>query len=537
MQRELKLLDCTLRDGGYINDWKFGHSVITGTYKRLDASGVDFIEVGFIDDRRDFDIDRTIVPNTDSYNILFKGIKKKNAIPVAMIDFGTCDIKNIGECSSTFIDGIRVIFKKEKIQQALPFCQAIKEKGYKLFIQAISVTAYSDIEMLNYVEQINKIKPYAFSIVDTYGLLDGKKLTHYFNLINNNLDHDISMGYHAHNNFQLAFSNTMSFLACETKRTVIADSTVYGMGKSAGNCPSELIAMHMNQRYDKQYDINQFLEIFDTDLMTVYQKHYWGYKYNFYISALQNCHPNYVQYLLDKKTLCVSSVNEILNEIPDDKKLLFDKTYIENAYQNYHSNTIDDTKDVNQLKNELNNKNIVLLGPGKSIVNSRDKILSEIEKDNTVVIAVNLEPKHYRCDYLFISNAKRYSKLTDDDNDSEERAKLIITSNITAFDRVADYVLNFRDLLHDSYRNHYNALLLCLAFLEKIGVSKVMLAGFDGFSHWENNYYDVSSSFYMENSHTNHTNEEIIKGLRNFSGKIALTFITESIYDKDLSDD
>ena len=65
-----------------------------------------------------------------------------------MIDFGTCSLDSIGSCDSTFIDGIRVIFKKEKIDQALPFCKAIKEKGYKLFIQAISITAYSDIEML-----------------------------------------------------------------------------------------------------------------------------------------------------------------------------------------------------------------------------------------------------------------------------------------------------------------------------------------------------------------------------------------------------
>ena len=124
--KKIKLLDCTLRDGGYINDWEFGHSVITGTYKRLDAAGVDFIEVGFLDDRRPFDINRTIQPDTNCFNEIFRGVEKKSAIPVAMIDYGTCDIANIGDCSSSFIDGIRVIFKKEKIESALPFCKAIK---------------------------------------------------------------------------------------------------------------------------------------------------------------------------------------------------------------------------------------------------------------------------------------------------------------------------------------------------------------------------------------------------------------------------
>ena len=174
--KKINLLDCTLRDGGYVNDWNFGHSVITGTYKRLDAAGVEYIEVGFLDDRRPFDINRSIVPNTKGYDIIFEHVEKKQAIPVAMIDFGTCSIENIEDCEHSFIDGIRVIFKKEKIEQALPFCKQIKEKGYRLFIQAISITAYSDMELLEYVQKINEIKPYAFSIVDTYGLLDKRKL-------------------------------------------------------------------------------------------------------------------------------------------------------------------------------------------------------------------------------------------------------------------------------------------------------------------------------------------------------------------------
>ena len=65
MYKNVKILDCTLRDGGYVNDWNFSHSVITGTYKRLDAAGIDFIEVGFLDDRHCFDIDKSIVPTTD----------------------------------------------------------------------------------------------------------------------------------------------------------------------------------------------------------------------------------------------------------------------------------------------------------------------------------------------------------------------------------------------------------------------------------------------------------------------------------------
>ena len=529
--KEVKLLDCTLRDGGYVNDWNFGHSVITGTYRRLDMAGVDYIEVGFLDDRREFDINRSIQPNTDCFNKIFDGIEKKHAIPVAMIDFGTCALENIGPRDSSYIEGIRVIFKKEKIDQALPFCKEIKEKGYKLFIQAISITAYSDLEMLEYVEKINIVKPYAFSIVDTYGLLDNRKLTNYFNLLNNNLDPGIRIGYHAHNNFQLAFSNSVKFLALETKRPIIVDSTVYGMGKSAGNCASELIGLHLNQKYDKNYDIDQFLEIFDTDLSTVYQKHYWGYKYIFYISAMQNCHPNYVQYLFDKKTLSVSSINEILEKIPEEQKLLYDKKYIEDAYVQYQSKMINDFDAIRSLRDAFVGKNILLLGPGKSLHEERDKIENFILQNNVLVISVNFEPALFDSEYVFLSNAKRYSKLADMCKNNAA-SKLLVTSNITPFARPADFVLNYSSLMTENGVNSDNALLLCISLLIKAGVNHVSLAGFDGFQANEQNYFEQEYSFSGTECYALENNKITIAGLNELSKKIQISFVTKSIYEE-----
>lgn len=114
MNKNVQVLDCTLRDGGYINDWAFGHNVITAIYKRLEKAGVEFIEVGFLDGRRQYDNNRSIFPDTKSLNKVFADVEKHHAIPVAMIDYGTCPIENIGPASESFIDGIRVIFKKIK---------------------------------------------------------------------------------------------------------------------------------------------------------------------------------------------------------------------------------------------------------------------------------------------------------------------------------------------------------------------------------------------------------------------------------------
>lgn len=109
--KKIKILDCTLRDGGYINDWEFGHNNLLSVYERLVESGVDIVEVGFIDDRRPFDTNRSIFPDTRSIQKIYGVLPKKAPMTVAMIDYGTCDIKNIQPCSESWINGIRVIFK------------------------------------------------------------------------------------------------------------------------------------------------------------------------------------------------------------------------------------------------------------------------------------------------------------------------------------------------------------------------------------------------------------------------------------------
>ena len=384
--------------------------------------------------------------------------------------------------------------------------------------------------MLDYLEKINEIEPYAFSIVDTYGLLDDRKLKNYFYLIDNNLLPSIKIGYHAHNNFQLAFSNSIKFLATDTTRRIIVDSTVYGMGKSAGNTASELIAMHMNERYGTDYDINQILEILDTDLMAIYKKHFWGYKYIFYISAMQKCHPNYVQCLLDKKTLSVTSINEILSRIPKDKKLLFDAQYIEEAYIEYQSHSIDDKENIEKLSNMVADKVVLLIGPGRSISVYEDKISDYISEYKPIVVSVNFESNIYNCDYIFISNAKRYSKLTDSTN-KQSLAQLITTSNISLFDKPAEYVFNYSSLINDNGVGSDNALLLAVASFSRCNVKKIILAGFDGFKPGESDYFDSKYAFAGNEEYTVSTNEITAKGIRNLSEGIRIDFLTKSLYE------
>ena len=282
---KIKLLDCTLRDGGYVNDWKFGHDNIESIFERLVDAGVDVIEIGFLDDRRPFDIDRSIMPDTDSVEKIYGNLDRKQAQIVGMIDYGTCDISNIKPCSESYIDGIRVIFKKGIMHEAMEYCRAIKKLGYKVYSQLVSITSYTDEELLELISLVNDVKPYAVSMVDTYGLLHPEDLLHYYEILDANVDSTIGIGFHAHNNFQLAYANALAFLGKETDRDIVVDATLYGMGKSAGNAPLELVSMRLNEKYGKSYNINPMLEAIQESIMGFYDKAPWGYKMFFYLCA------------------------------------------------------------------------------------------------------------------------------------------------------------------------------------------------------------------------------------------------------------
>lgn len=123
-------------------------------------------------------------------------------------------------------------------------------------MQPVGTAFYSDMELLRLVERMNKLKPYAFYIVDTLGSMYRNDVTHRFHLINENMDPEIELGFHGHNNLQLAFSNAQVLGKIQTKRTLILDSTVYGMGRGAGNLPTELITQYINKNIASKYDVS-----------------------------------------------------------------------------------------------------------------------------------------------------------------------------------------------------------------------------------------------------------------------------------------
>lgn len=530
----IKLLDCTLRDGGFINDWEFGHDNIVNIFERLISSGVDALEIGFLDERRPFDRNRTIMPDTKSADRIFGRLDKGNAMIVAMIDYGACGIENLSPCGESFIDGIRVIFKKHVMKEAISFCHEVKRLGYQVYVQAVSITSYSDREMLDLIELVNELNPYALSIVDTYGLLHQDNLLHYFELLNHNLNQEIGIGYHSHNNFQLAYSNSIEVLREPANRTLLIDASLYGMGKSAGNLPLELIAMYMNTSCGGNYDTAQMLEAIDINIMPFFRKSPWGYNLFFYIAASNNCHPGYVKFLMDKQTLSLKALNGILNSIEPEKKLLYDKDYMEGLYRAYQSCNCNDSADLEKLASCLADRSVLLLGPGKNMELQRERALSYIDKYRPVIISVNYIPEDIPIDYAFLSNSRRYvqlgSRLLELSGQADREVKVIATSNVTNVKDRFDYTLNYSSLIDPDAEIIDNSFVMLLNVLVKTGVRRAACAGFDGYRCHGENYFNSDMDYRIAREKSQGINRYVTETLRRLAGTLDIEFVTDTLY-------
>jgi len=204
--RHIQVLDCTLRDGGYCNDCKFGFENGKKIVSGLMEANIDIIECGFFMNTVKYDKNRTRFTSLDQVAKIIPE-KRDGKIFVMLADYGRFVPEELPVYDGTSVGGLRVAFHKKDRINGLEDCRKVKEKGYKVFIQAMVSVSYTDEEFLDLIRRVNEIEPYAFYIVDSFGMMKKKDLTRLFYMVEHNLKGTIKIGFHSHNNMQLAYSN------------------------------------------------------------------------------------------------------------------------------------------------------------------------------------------------------------------------------------------------------------------------------------------------------------------------------------------
>ncbi|CAM3131723.1 hypothetical protein [Sporolactobacillus spathodeae] len=515
----VRVLDCTLRDGGYCNQWRFGYENVKKIINGLVKSGINIVECGFLTNKVEYQENRTKFTTMDEVaEVLPKNRSEK--LFVCLMNYGEYNLEDIPPYDGTSLDGIRVAFHKKDMSKALEFCEGIKKKGYKVFVQAMVSLNYSDEEYLELIKRTNIIAPYAFYIVDSFGVMKGKDLTRLFYIVEHNLTESIYIGYHSHNNMQLAYSNAQSLVSIQTKRKLIIDASIFGMGRGAGNLNTELFVEFLNDTEGTEYKLQPLLTLIDEILNKFYQENYWGYSLPNYLSASHNAHPNYASYLNDKQTLTIEDMDAIFSMMSNEKKASFDKEYIEALYTNYMANGKSYEEHIVELKKTLFGKKILIIAPGKSSEVEKAKIIQFAEQHDVVSISINFDYNYLYTDFIFLSNLRRYRELN-----KSKRYKCIVTSNIPAENIYIK--TKYGQLLNDVEAVRDNAGMMLIQFLINLGVKDIIIAGIDGYSHEvSENYADEQMALITKNAILDAMNTGMTNLLTRFANKVKITFLT-----------
>jgi len=513
----VSILDCTLRDGGYINNFRFGVDCIHTIKEKLCEANIEIIECGFLQSNKN-DPDCSLYGGVEQ--ILLP--KDRNGkMFVAMIAFGDIGDEEIAPYQENYIDGIRLTFHDSEWEDTKHLALNLMNKGYKVFIQPVGTLSYTDEELLELIKEVNALKPYAFYLVDTLGSMYKNDLLRMFFLVEHNLAKDICLGYHSHNNMQLSFANSMTLLELHTNRHIIIDSSVFGMGRGAGNLNTELITHFINNNIEQRYDLVPLLELIDDIILPIYKYASWGFSEPYYLSAIMGVHPNYSSYLIDKQSIGMTQIAEILNKLSKDNRHLFSKNNIEELYHKEMSNTMNDSSSIAEISAKVHRREVLVIAPGSSIRTNYKQIMDRIEKTHPYVISLNFVPEDIKPDLVFISNRKRFTQL------KSSVFPLAVTSNIKTFNKKNVYMIDYDSLISDNM--DYSGIMV-LRFILRLSVERVLLAGYDGFTGG-NDHYNKNLDNYLSAETVIALNNSMSKQLIEIRKKLSLEFLTPSIYD------
>lgn len=286
-RKEIKVLDCTIRDGGLMNKWQFEDSFVKAVYDTCVKSGVDYMEIGYKSSEHAFDRKevgvwkfcddkdiRRVIGNNEG-----TGLKLS-----AMADIGRIDYDDIPPKSESIIDMIRVASYAHQIDKAIDLAEHCMDKGYEVTINLMAVSTVIESELDQALSDVAKSRVPIFYLVDSFGSMYCEHIERLARKYIKALPGK-TIGVHMHNNMQLAFSNTITGIieGCN-----FLDSTLLGIGRGAGNCPTETLMAFLK---NPKYKLRPVFDVIQKYLKPMEKEIDWGYHMPYLITGYMNEHP------------------------------------------------------------------------------------------------------------------------------------------------------------------------------------------------------------------------------------------------------
>lgn len=311
MGAKVHIVDCTIRDGGYLFDKNSDPEFVRGILQGLVNAGIDYTETGFLQSKVNGE---TIVYHDSKGVIKYLPTDAGRTTYLGFCDNSRYTPEELDECDGKSFKWLRISFAKHEIEDSLRFCQEAMRKGYRVQFNPMDSISYTMQERAELIEKVNKVKPAAFSIVDTFGAMYMSDLVTIFKQFDTMLDKEVMIGLHSHDNLGLscALAERMVELAEETGREICIDGSLFGMGRGAGNAKTELLVDYLNKHCGTQYNVQVLLETIDKYIVPILDRIHWGYDLPMFVCGTKHSHVDNVNHLAQTTD---SSITDIFNVV------------------------------------------------------------------------------------------------------------------------------------------------------------------------------------------------------------------------------
>jgi 4-hydroxy 2-oxovalerate aldolase len=501
---EVRILDCTIRDGGYLNSWRFEKKLTREIYRALSKAGVDYFEIGYTGTTKYFDRDAFgLWRFSDEKDIAGVCSNIHGAKIAIMADYGKFDLADLAPKAESMVTLFRLACHKDQMRDALTLLAKVKQKGYETSIQAMGYSGYGGHDRAEFVRMLaDSDSDYAY-VADSYGSIFPDQISGMIEPLLS-LKPRMKIGFHPHNNLQMAFANSIE--AVKSGADII-DSSIFGMGRGAGNLPTEIMLLYLQERIPDKFNVVPVLDCIDRYFINMQKDIGWGYQLIYMLTGVFKCHPTYAQKLINLKEYTMEDIWRALdcinknNPVGYSEKLLNDiigqgiigcaergpagrVPVLAPAVQSGQ------VAPVVPYRDRHKERSFLILGNGPTLLKYKDRIQEFIDRYDPVVLGANYLSGMFKPHYHAFCNKRRFADYIDT---VSAGSKLMIGQHIPE-DMIREYTgldhetIYYKDTISDfaitdgviqSNCRSVSVLLLGVAIV--MGADKVFAAGMDGY--------------------------------------------------------
>ena len=479
-----KILDCTLRDGGYYTNWDFDINIIDNYIKYTNELEIDYIEIGYRNKKNLKEYKGQFYYSPKPTLKYFKNNSNhKIGLMVDYKSIKTNEVRDLLADATDYVNLIRIAVSPDSLDNVQIFVDEIKAMNFEVALNIMYMSEWNLKKIKNSLSSIRNVD-YIY-LVDSYGSAFPDHLENIISelkKVNNS-----KLGFHSHDNIELAFSNTLTSIKNDID---IVDSTILGMGRGAGNLKTELLLMKIFSDSKNKYKVYDAVAKLVSLFTPLKEKYNWGSDISYKFAGINSFPQKDIMYLKLSKNYKFS---QILAHFDKDESAKFELEDI-------------------TTKSPKNNLDTLIIGGGKSIIDHKPAIIKFLENHEN---------------YNLIFSSSKFSELIDSNFQNcyqivlgSDISKIISSTKknvnyIFPIDTVNTKKSNFYSIKIKN-KNEVNHLLSCLELTTRITKSKkILVAGFDGFSQ-NDNFFNVFKS-----------NELIFKS---FEQKLSIKSITDTKY-------